>query len=480
MADDKSAAPAAAAAASAAVRPEVSSGSIDEVKALGGPIDPELQRTDNFPPLKNDLLLRAARGQYTERVPIWLHRQAGRYLPEYMAESKAAGDFFSMCRNPHRVKTVTLQPIDRFGLDAAIIFSDILVIPQALGLEVIMKPGVGPMLPAPVVDPTHMQRLRPSGSVDVQKALGYVFQAITLTRHALAGRVPLIGFAGAPWTIMCYVVEGGGPTKSYNKAKAWFYKYPKQSHELLQRITDVTVDYLLGQVRAGAQVLELFDSWAGDLSPFDFREFALPYLVQIARRVKDTLKAEGREVVPITAFAKGAHHSLELIAGAGVFDLISLEWTIDPAEARSRLDAAGLPLTLQGNLEPSALFAPEPELRSQARQLVDRFGTQRYVCNLGHGMLPYHSPDSVAVLVDEIHRYSEQCNAKAKAREAKKAGAAGAGAGAGAAATAAKDCVMSQRLGAAAVGAVVGAAVTAAALWFGFIRKPSASASAAK
>ncbi len=196
----------------------------------------DVTHTHSFPALKNDLLLRAARGEYTERVPIWLHRQAGRYLPEYLRESKAAGDFFSMCRDPERVKTVTLQPIDRYPLDAAIIFSDILVIPQALGLEVQMKPGGGPSLPKPVIDPSHMARLTPSDKIDVNERLGYVFSAITLTRHALNGRVPLIGFAGAPWTIMCYVVEGGG-AKSYNKAKAWLYKHPKDAHELLQRIT---------------------------------------------------------------------------------------------------------------------------------------------------------------------------------------------------------------------------------------------------
>ncbi len=240
--------------------------------------------------------------------------------------------------------------------------------------------------------------------------------------------------------------------------------------------TDVTVNYLLGQVRAGAQLLELFDSWSGDLSPHDFEQFALPYLVQIATRVKQTLKSEGREVVPFTVFPKGSHYSLELIAKTGVFDLISLDWTIDPAEARTRLSTVSKPITLQGNLEPSALFAPESELRAQARRLVDRFGTQRYVCNLGHGMLPYHDPASVAILVDEIHSYSEQVNIKnggkagvTAAAAAVKEGGAGSGGCQHKCGKGAGHKWGGRKLLYAAAGAVVGAAIGAFVCkqWFG-------------
>jgi uroporphyrinogen decarboxylase len=213
------------------------------------------------------------------------------------------------------------------------------VIPQAMGLTVEMKKDHGPHLPQPIVDPTHLSRLLTIERIDVPRVLSYVFESITVTRHALCGRVPLLGFAGAPWTLMCYIVEGGG-AKSYNKAKAWLYRWPDQAHALLQSITDVTVEYLLCQVRAGAQMLEVFDSWAGDLSADDFNAFALPYLRQIATRVKDTLRAEGRPVVPMTVFPRGSHYSLEVLALRTVYDVVSLDWTIDPARARHRIRSA--------------------------------------------------------------------------------------------------------------------------------------------
>jgi len=208
--------------------------------------DAEL-KAENFPDLKNDLILRAANGLKTERVPIWCHRQAGRYLPEYHTVRNRA-DFFTICRTPHLACEITLQPIRRFALDAAIIFSDILVIPQALGQDVKMVKGKGPVIPEPLVDPTHMKRLKDASGIDVEKELGYVMQALTLTRHRLKGQVPLIGFSGAPWTLMAYMVQGEG-AKSYYKAKAWLYRYPKESHKLLTEITTVIINYLVAQVQ---------------------------------------------------------------------------------------------------------------------------------------------------------------------------------------------------------------------------------------
>eukprot|EP01006_Ploeotia_vitrea_P025221 TRINITY_DN58075_c1_g1_i1.p2 TRINITY_DN58075_c1_g1~~TRINITY_DN58075_c1_g1_i1.p2 ORF type:complete len:405 (-),score=214.75 TRINITY_DN58075_c1_g1_i1:69-1226(-) len=378
----------------------------EEVKRRESAIDDAIAAAEaavkssaSFPQLSNDTLLRAARGQPSKHVPVWLHRQAGRYLPEFRAERLKA-DFFTICRTPALACRVTLQPLERFELDAAIIFSDILVVPQAMGLEVQMVKGKGPVLPAPVRAPEDMKRLETAP--DIGKTLGYVFDAITLTRHALGGRVPLIGFTGAPWTLMCYMVEGQG-AKSYYSAKKWLYKHPKEAHALLQSITDVCVEYLIGQVAAGAQMLEVFDSWAGDLSPQMFAEFGLKYLKQIAARVKQALRErDDLEVVPMTVFPKGAHHSLEALADTE-YDVISLDWTMDPQVARKRVNGR---VALQGNLEPAALYADEQRLRHEVKQMLDGFGTRGYIANLGHGMLPSHDPAAVATVVDAVHRYS--------------------------------------------------------------------------
>lgn len=362
-----------------------------------------------FPALKNDLLIRAARGEEVERVPVWLHRQAGRYLPEFRDERTRA-DFFTLCRTPELACRVTIQPLDRFPLDAAIIFSDILVVPQALGLEVLMVPGSGPQLPQPLVDPTHLPRVRAAADVDVQAELGYVFDAISLTRHRLEGRAPVIGFAGAPWTLMAYMVEGKG-AKSWNKARAWLYRYPAESRALLQTIVDVVVPYLVGQVRAGAQVLEVFDSWAGDLTPELFREFVLPGLADIASRTKRALRDAGLEPVPMTIFPRGAHFAFEWLAKETEYDVISLDWGIEAPEAR-RL--AGDGVSLQGNLDPAVLYADGETIDREAARMVAAFGRQRYICNLGHGMLPDHEPRAVAQLVESIKKHSSAAAAAAK------------------------------------------------------------------
>eukprot|EP00002_Diphylleia_rotans_P013142 TRINITY_DN2559_c0_g1_i2.p1 TRINITY_DN2559_c0_g1~~TRINITY_DN2559_c0_g1_i2.p1 ORF type:complete len:281 (-),score=60.73 TRINITY_DN2559_c0_g1_i2:964-1806(-) len=241
-----------------------------------------------FAPLQNDLFLRAARGEKVERVPIWIMRQAGRYLPEYRELMKDK-EFFQACRTPEIASEITMQPIRRFPLDAAIIFSDILVIPQAMGMEVKMEKGTGPHFPSPLVHPREMAKLTPPEEIDVNKSLGYVFDAITMTREKLGGKVPLIGFCGAPWTLLAYMTEGSG-SRLYSVAKTWLYQHTKECHEILQRITDVAVEYLVGQVLAGAQALQVFESTAGELSPDAFAEFSLPYLKQICHRVRSRLQ----------------------------------------------------------------------------------------------------------------------------------------------------------------------------------------------
>lgn len=346
----------------------------------------------DFPALQNDLLLRAARGEPTERIPVWIMRQAGRYLPEYRAV-REKHDFFEVCRTPELAAKVTLQPVERFPLNAAIIFSDILVIPQALGLEVQMIPGKGPHFPKPLQKPADLTRLE---IPDIDDKLDYVFEALTLTRHRLQGRVPLIGFAGAPWTLMAYMTEGGG-SKHFATAKTWLYEYPEAAGELLQQITDAVVDYLIGQVRAGAQVLQVFDSWAGILTPNAFQEMSLPYLRQIADQVKQRCPD-----VPLIVFAKGAHYALEVLADTR-YDVISVDWTISPQQAHRRVNGR---TALQGNLDPCILYASPAVIRREVREMIEAFGHRAYIANLGHGMHPDHDPEHVRAFVQAVHEYS--------------------------------------------------------------------------
>ncbi|KAF8985673.1 Uroporphyrinogen decarboxylase in heme biosynthesis [Entomortierella lignicola] len=339
--------------------------------------------TKPFPELKNDLILRAARGEDIERVPVWIMRQAGRYLPG---------------ETPELATKVTIQPIDRYDglLDAAIIFSDILVVPQALGIEVKMDPAKGPILPNPIVDPQDM-RDRLKKKVNVHKDLQYVFDAITMTRHALEGRVPLIGFVGGPWTLMAYMIEGNG-NRMLSKAKGWLYEYPEESMELLQRITDVIVDFLVGQVHAGAQMLQVFESFSGDLGPRDFDLFTLPYLTQIVKRVKSEL---GSGAVPMTIFAKGSWYSLNALSSIG-YDVVSLDWTVDPEDA---LEISAGRVTLQGNLEPFVLLGSDVVIRAETEKMIRRFGpSSRYIANLGHGIPSNVRLEAVEMFLKIVHR----------------------------------------------------------------------------
>lgn len=350
----------------------------------------------NFPILKNDRLLRAAKGEEVDRIPVWVMRQAGRYLPEFR-ELRSKHDFFTICQTPTLAAEITLQPIDRFDLDAAIIFSDILVIPQALGMTVEMKPGVGPVLPEPLIKPDDISTLKTP--VDVHSTLNYVFEAITLTRHRLNGKVPLIGFSGAPWTLMCYMIEGGG-SKTMSKAKHWLYKYPAESHTLLNILSVVVIDYLVGQASAGAQLLQVFESNAEYLGPDMFKKFALPYISSIAKTVKSKLKALNIDV-PMTIFAKGAHYCIQDLSDSG-YDIVGIDWTIDPSVARQ---AAGNKVTLQGNLDPCALYSSKENLPNLVKEMVSKFGKSRYIANLGHGIYPDMDPESVRIFVETVHSF---------------------------------------------------------------------------
>ncbi|OAX35257.1 uroporphyrinogen decarboxylase [Rhizopogon vinicolor AM-OR11-026] len=361
----------------------------------------------DFPPLKNDLLLRAACGEQTERAPVWVMRQAGRYLPEFR-KTRESHEFFEICRTPDLATEITMQPIRRYAglLDAAIIFCDILVVPQAMGMNVIMNPG--PHFTDPLNTPEDVEKL--PREVDVDKELGYVFEALTLTRKTLAGQVPLIGFTGAPWTLMMYMIEGGG-SQTRQKSKTWLFKYPEASKQLLERITDVCVRYLIGQVNAGAQLLQVFDSNAGDLSPHDFATFALPYLKRISDEVREGLKARQLPVVPLTLFAKGAPAFLSAKAG---YDTVGLDWTLDPRDVVKFTDdiADGRTMALQGNLDPVVLYGGREAIEREVKRMCNAFHVARggackgWIANLGHGITPGVDPEDMRFFLECVHKYS--------------------------------------------------------------------------
>lgn len=339
--------------------------------------------------LKNDLLLRALRREKVERPPVWMMRQAGRYLPDYL-KLKAKYDFFTRVQTPELATQITLHPIDQVGVDAAIIFSDILVIPQAMGLEVLMEEGKGPSLPKTIASQKDVDALNTS---DAAHHLKYVLDALSLTKQELAGRVPLIGFAGAPWTILCYMVEGKG-SKTWDKAKQFAYTQPDVAHALLQKITDITIDYLKAQVAAGADTVQVFDSWAGSLSPADFKTFAQPYLLQIANAVADS--------APVILFPKGTWHALEELSKSKASG-IGIDWTITPQQARAFTNNQ---ITLQGNFDPAKLLAPIPKIKQWVNEMIDSFGTQAYIANLGHGITPNVPVDHAKAFVDAVKEYN--------------------------------------------------------------------------
>lgn len=345
--------------------------------------------------LQNDLLLRTLKGETTERTPVWMMRQAGRYLPEYMVLRKKYG-FFERCQTPELACEITLQPVNIVGVDAAILFSDILVVPQAMGLEVELIESKGPNLPNPIKTVGDLIRVRVP---DVNETLGYVFDAIKLIKQELNGRVPLIGFAGAPWTILCYMVQGKG-SKTFDEAKAFCYMQPQLAHQLLQMITDTTIAYLKGQVAAGADTIQIFDSWGGLLSPDDFEDISLQYIRQIVNALKDE--------VPTIIFAKGAWHSLEAMAATGAAGL-GIDWCIHPQMARK---FAGNNVTLQGNFDPAKLLSPIPVIKKEVKNMLQAFGPGRHVANLGHGILPNVPVDHAKAFVDTVKEESTKLYAQ--------------------------------------------------------------------
>ncbi|KAF2705421.1 uroporphyrinogen decarboxylase [Pleomassaria siparia CBS 279.74] len=359
-----------------------------------------------FAPLKNDLILRTARGEKVERAPMWVMRQAGRYLPEYH-EAKGTHDFFECCRSPEIASTLTLQPIERFAglIDAAIIFSDILVIPQAMGMEVVMVDKKGPHFPTPLKSPDDGQYQKiMERKVDVAESLDYVYKAITLTRQKLDGRVPLIGFCGAPWTLLSYMIEGGG-SKMFIQVKTWVFKYSDESKALLQKIAELCVEYLALQVQAGAQMVQVFDSWAGELSPTSFKSFSLPYLKYIADHLPSRLQELGLGRVPMTVFAKGAWYALEDLCDTN-YDVIGLDWLHDPAQAYKIARAKGK--TVQGNADPGVLYGSRESITSVVKEMVAGFGggKQGWIANLGHGITPLVKPDDLRFYFEELHKYT--------------------------------------------------------------------------
>lgn len=339
--------------------------------------------------LKNDLLLKALRGETVERPPVWMMRQAGRYLPDYI-KLREKYDFFTRVQTPELATEITLQPIDQVGVDAAIIFSDILVIPQAMGVEVLMEEGKGPSLPRTIKTQQDIDNLITTG---VEESLGYMYAALKLTKKELNGRVPLIGFAGAPWTILCYMVEGKG-SKTWDKAKQFAYTQPALAHQLLQKITDITILYLIEQVKAGADTVQVFDSWAGSLSPADFKIYAQPYLFQIATALKP--------YAPVILFPKGSWYALEDITGSDASG-VGIDWCITPQMARQLTNNS---ITIQGNFDPAMLLAPIPEIKKAVTTMIDAFGPQRYIANLGHGITPNVPVDHARAFVDAVKSYS--------------------------------------------------------------------------
>lgn len=339
--------------------------------------------------LKNDLLLRALKKEKVERPPVWMMRQAGRYLPDYM-KLKAKYDFFTRVQTPELACEITLQPIDQVGVDAAIIFSDILVIPQAMGKEVLMEEGKGPSLPVVIQNQKDIDGLITD---NVEESLSYVMNALKLIKQELNRRVPLIGFAGAPFTILCYMVEGKG-SKTWEKAKQFCFTQPKLAHQLLQKITTITISYLKAQVKAGADVIQVFDSWSGCLSPLDFKIFAQPYLQQIADALKDD--------APVILFPKGSWYALKELSISGASGL-GIDWCISPQYAR---ELTNNNITLQGNFDPAKLLLPIPEIKKAVHEMIDAFGVQNYIANLGHGITPNIPVDNARAFVDAVKEYT--------------------------------------------------------------------------
>ncbi len=337
--------------------------------------------------IQNDLILKAAKGENVTRVPVWMMRQAGRILPEYRKVREKAGSFITLATTPEMAAEVTLQPVDILGVDAAIIFSDILVVPEAMGLPYEMLESKGPFFPKTIKTFGDLENIKVP---DVNDKLSYVLEALSIVKKELKNRVPLIGFAGAPFTIFCYMVEGKG-SKTFSEAKKMLYSEPLLAHQLLQKITDTTIAYLKAQIIHGADLVQIFDSWAGILSPNQYREFSLPYIAQICDAIDEA---------PITVFAKGAFFARKEI-GELSCQTVGLDWNMDILESRNLIPNK----TLQGNLDPCVLYASFNEIEKETKKMLSAFGKQRYIANLGHGVYPDTNPEKVKCFIETVKAY---------------------------------------------------------------------------
>ncbi len=341
-------------------------------------------------PLQNDLILRTARGEFVERTPVWLMRQAGRILKEYREVRASVGSFKNLVQTPELAAEVTIQPVDILGVDAAIVFSDILEIPQAMGLPYEMVEKRGPIFENTIETVADVEKLI---IPDPETELGYVMEAIRLTKKGLNGRVPLIGFAGAPWTIFAYMVEGSG-SKTFSKARRMLYTDPMTSEALLQKITDSTIEYLKAQIKAGADMVQIFDSWAGILPPDQYQEFSVRYLAQICHALP--------EDVPVTLFAKGAFFARQALSQLNC-QTIGLDWNMDILESRRIIGPAK---TLQGNLDPCVLYGSPETIQEKTIEMLDKFRGSRHIANLGHGVYPDTDPEKVKVFIQTVKEHT--------------------------------------------------------------------------
>ncbi|MDC3367140.1 uroporphyrinogen decarboxylase [Flavobacteriaceae bacterium] len=339
--------------------------------------------------LKNDLFLKALNGETVNRPPVWMMRQAGRYLPDFM-KLKAKYEFFTRCQTPELATEITIMPIDQIGPDAAILFSDILVVLQAMQIPVEMKDGIGPWIPNPIRSSEQVSQVIVP---DIHEHLGYVLDAVKMTKQALNDRVPLIGFAGSPWTLLCYAVQGQG-SKNFDIAKGFCFSQPEAAHALLQKITDTTIAYLKEKVKAGVHAVQVFDSWGGLLSPDDYSIFSWPYIQQII----DALK----EDIPVIVFGKGCWFALNEMGRSGALAL-GVDWTCTARNARY---LSGGQITLQGNFDPSRLLSPIPEIKAGVHKMINEFGKDKYIVNLGHGILPNIPVDHAKAFVDAVKEYT--------------------------------------------------------------------------
>ncbi|WP_121964323.1 uroporphyrinogen decarboxylase [Myroides sp. N17-2] len=341
--------------------------------------------------IKNDLFLRALKGETVERPPVWMMRQAGRYLPEFIA-LREKYDFFTRCRMPEIAAEITVQPIRIVKPDAAILFSDILVVPQAMNIDVEMRPGVGPWVPNPIRSAKDVEQVIVP---NIEETLGYVMEAIKVTKEMLNDEVPLIGFAGSPWTIFCYAVEGKG-SKSFDIAKSMCFSDPVASHTLLQKITDTTILYLKEKVKAGVDAVQIFDSWGGMLSPVDYQEFSWKYINQIVEALS--------EITPVIVFGKGCWFALPEMAKSKA-SALGVDWTCSPQNARL---FTGGDITLQGNFDPSRLMSPIPTIKKMVHEMIDAFGKDKYIVNLGHGILPHIPVDHAKAFIEAVKEYEQK------------------------------------------------------------------------